>query len=102
MKSLKEQIEVMQHFLNGGDIETKLKSDKVWFYASSPTWDWYSNDYRIKEKQKDKIVIEKWLFKDTINNEYFEYSSSQINIALKNFAFSTEKIKLLDTYEVEL
>ena len=49
MKSLKEQIEVMQHFLNGGEIEAINEHVDYWYDEKKPNWDWNLHDYRIKE-----------------------------------------------------
>jgi hypothetical protein len=46
MKTLKEQIEVMQHFLNGGDIEFQLGFN-AWALDKDPSWNWTDIDYRI-------------------------------------------------------
>lgn len=57
MKTIQEQIEVMQHFANGGAIESK-SNDSItsamngqWHLTSSPIWDWRTTDYRIKEQE---------------------------------------------------
>lgn len=48
------QISVMQAFKYGKEIECKLQceSDDGWSITYSPSWDWYNNDYRVKEEQK--------------------------------------------------
>ena len=91
-KTIQEQIEVMQHFTNGGEVE--YYENKKWFKVSVPTWDWYNYDYRIKE-QKKTITIEKWLciFYD---GEYRVVDSSDISLT------NVDRVKLLETYEVEL
>ena len=91
---VKEMIEVMQHFVNGGEVECREHNYKTWEKCRCPLWDWASFDYRIKE-QKQKVTIEKWLIKDVIG------SFSVVETAdIDNFSF--EKIKLLETYEVEI
>ena len=59
------------------------------------SWGWDTFKYRIKE-QKQIVTIEKWLLKDVEANYYVVQTS---NIDAFN---GDEKIKLLDTYEVEL
>ena len=97
-KDLKEQIEIMTHYLNGGDVEFKLKNDdrNKWKITSNPSWDWESYEYQIKQ-QKQKVTIEKWLLKDN-NGDFFirEGDKNHIEYAFRN------KVKLLETYEVEL
>ena len=48
------QISVMQAYKEGKKIEGKMKheSDTAWGIICSPPWDWYKNDYRIKEEPK--------------------------------------------------
>ena len=90
MKTIQEQIEVMQHFANGGDIE--IFSNDNWVDAINPGWNWNHCDYRIKE-QKKTVIIEKWLCKDG-DTSYYIVETSDIS--------GYEKVKLLNTYEVEL
>ena len=46
MKTLKEQIKVMQGADDGGDVE--VNSGKVWHETPFPSWNWADKDYRIK------------------------------------------------------
>lgn len=93
---LKEMIKVMQHFENGGEIEFICKEDgDEWEDEKYPDWDWNDFDYRIKE-QKQKVTIEKWLCKDRKDN-YVVIETSKIEQYVM-----FEKIKLLETYEVEI
>jgi hypothetical protein len=48
---LENKIEVMQHFLNGGEIEFALIGGTNWSKASMPIWDWSKFVYRIKEEE---------------------------------------------------
>lgn len=91
---LKEMIKVMQHFADGGEIEV-YKNDR-WIIGVNPIWDWDTFDYRIKE-QKQKVTIEKWLMQSTIDNEYRIFETSLVDKVV-NF----KKVKLFETYEVEL
>ena len=95
---LKEMIKVMQHFENGGEVEYREKdSDKEWGIPL-PTWNWDDFEYRIKEpEQKQKVTIEKWLMQDTIDKEYRIIETSLVD-SLINF----KKVKLIESYEVEL
>lgn len=92
MKTIQERIEVMQHFANGGEVEFYSDFNKRWEETSTPEWDWRSTDYRIKE-QKKTVIIEKWLCKDG-DTSYYIVETSDIS--------GYEKVKLLNTYEVEL
>lgn len=93
MKAIQKQIEIMQHFANGGEIEI-CKNDK-WSDITNPEfkdWNFAIYDFRIKE-QKNTITIEKWLCKDG-NDSYYIAEVSDIS--------GYEKVKLLESYEVEL
>ena len=97
---LKEMIKVMQHYESGGEVEFsennfKTILDKANKKDGDLSWDWDTFKYRIKEK-KQKVTIEKWLLKDDEDNYYVVQSS---NIDKFN---DDDKIKLIETYEVEL
>ena len=95
-----EMIKVMQHYDNGGDVEYSedcfktIKGESNNKNRVGLSWDWNEFDYRIKE-QKQKVTIEKWLVKDTDG----VYRIIETSMADKLYF---KKIKLLDTYEVEL
>ena len=100
---LKEMIKVMQHFDNGGDVEFSNDNFKTILGESNKEdsdgdlcWDWDTFKYRIKE-QKQKVTIEKWLLKDS-NGDFFiiEGDKNHIEYTFRN------KVKLFETYEVEL
>ena len=91
---LKEMIKIMQHYKNGGEVEV-CKNDR-WTIGVNPIWDWDTFDYRIKE-QKQKVTIEKWLMQDTIDKEY-----RIIETSLVDKVVNLKKIKLIESYEVEL
>lgn len=106
MKTIEEQIKVMQHFANGGEVEQKYICDgefgntqpsEKWIDKASKAFDWFNYDYRIKEN-KQTVTIEKWLFKD--KDSYFELKGNIIY--LESYAKCYERIKILETYEVEL
>ena len=90
-KDLKEQIEIMTHYLNGGEVEI-YDGNNDWVDTYKPIWDWSFSDYRIKEEEKT-VIIEKWLCKDG-NDSYYIAEVSDIS--------GYEKVKLLESYEVEL
>ena len=95
---LKEMIKVMDHYLNGGEVEYTNKEDgySSWISCPSPLWDWFEFGYRIKEP-KQKVTIEKWLMQSTIDNEYRIFETSLVDKVV-NF----KKVKLIETYEVKL
>ena len=93
---LKEMIKVMQHFEDGGEVEYVERGyDDDWEITDAPLWDWYNFDYRIKEP-KQKVTIEKWLCRNGQGN-YAIIGSTNVNEYR-----SYEKIKLIESYEVEL
>ena len=96
-KDLKEQIEIMTHYLNGGDVEVRLENNNRdnWGPASNPSWNWHTYTYRIKE-QKQKVTIEEWLCQN-IKGDFVVIVTSNID----GYEYH-KKVKLLETYEVEL
>ena len=94
-KDLKEQIEIMTHYLNGGEIECVEKGNDNWEIVTKPLWNFDDFDYRIKEP-KQKVTIEKWLFRDK-QGDFLVIETSNID----NYTLY-EKLKLIESYEVEL
>ena len=79
-----------------GVVEATTRGELFWDKVTSPCWDWVEFDYRIKE-QKQKVTIEKWLIQDTIDKEY-----RVIETSLADSFINFKKVKLIETYEVEL
>ena len=100
MTTLREKIEVMQAFERGEEIEAVRNRyvDTKWNSTQNPLWDWDTFTYRIKPKPKQVVVIEKWLLRE-INGRYETKETSDIDDYIDGY---WTKIKLLDTYEVEL
>ena len=92
---LKEMIKVMQHFDNGGEVEYSNRESNIWNRASAPVWDWTKFNYRIKE-QKQKVAIEKWLCLDNQGNHIIVETSN-----IDGYRY-LEKVKLIESYEIEL
>ena len=99
---LKEMIKVMQHFEDGGEVEYSGDNFETIFGRANKnknpnglSWDWFSLQYRIKE-QKQKVIIEKWLFRDKQGDFLVIEISNADNY--KQY----EKVKLIESYEVEL
>ena len=97
---LKEIIKVMQHYENGGEVEWTVRGSSSWGIIDSPLWTWSDFEYRIKEP-KQKVTIEKWLLKDVNNGEHIIMESSDVDLYLK-YALKWKKVKLLESYEIEL
>lgn len=89
---LSEMIKVMQHYINGGEVEFKYSDESEWVKDNDPCWNWNAFEYRIKE-QKQKVTIEKWLCKSGENSFYIHEGTD---------ADGLEKVKLIESYEVEL
>lgn len=98
-KTIQEQIEVMQHYANGGEVEYFDKKWKEWTIASTPNFNWAKIDYRIKE-QKKTITIEKWLMKTGDRKSFFIVEGDKSY--LENYNSQAEKVRLLEAYEVEV
>ena len=66
MKTIQEQIEVMQAFADGAEIE--CKDFDTWEALEKPNWNWMNVDYRIEPKQKTKLWY--WEYKSD-NGRWF-------------------------------
>ena len=103
-KDLKEQIEIMTHYLNGGEIEFKRKIEHAIMWEkllTDPEWNWDVFDYRIKEP-KQKVNIEKWLCEYVGCEELKGSKRFFIIEKVVPFEVAGKKLKLIETYEVEL
>ena len=90
---LKEMMEIMEHFGNGGEVEYTETGFNKWRIANDPSWNWYDYNYRIK---KQKVTIEKWLCQDN-EGDFAVFDISHID-KFEQY----EKVKLIESYEVEL
>ena len=94
---LSEMIKVMQHYENGGEVEFKQKiEDGTKWRLACPNWNWDSFNYRIKE-QKQKVAIEKWLCSDNQGGLVVIETTN-----IEEYTHISNKVKLLESYEVEL
>ena len=102
--TLREKIETMQAFERGEEIEVSYVNKEKWSDISNPDWSWGAYNYRIKPKPKQTVVIEKWLLKMQGTNQYAieEGSKEEMCTWGKNKIDAWQKVKLLDTYEVEI
>ena len=98
---LKEMIKVMEHFANGGVVECTESGLDVWVVDNNPCWEWSAYDYRIKE-QKQKVTIEKWLCEYVGCEELKGSKRFFIIEKVVPFELAGKKLKLIETYEVEL
>ena len=98
---LKEMIKVMQHYEDDGVVEYsddnfsailgKAKKEK----DGELCWDWDTFKYRIVE-EKQKVIIEKWLCQER-QGDFTVIESSNIESSIY-----AKKVKLIESYEVEL
>ena len=96
--TLREKIEVMEAFERGEEIEVRTSSGEwVIMESKNPEFRWENDNYRIKPKPKQVVVIEKWLCEYC--GGYVVVDGNDLNF-MRNEMF--KKVKLLDTYEVEL
>ena len=91
----------MEAFERGEEIEVSYVKQAKWTDISNPDWSWGAYNYRIKPKPKQVVVIEKWLFKDKFGIKFVQEIEKDCVLNYCN-EFNTQKIKLLDTYEVGL
>lgn len=101
-KTIQEQIEIMKHYANSGEVEYYDRVKEIWLKKDIGEFDWKNMDYRIKEEKKT-ITIEKWLCE---YNRCEKLEGSKRFFILEKvvpFEFGNgKKVKLLDAYEVEL
>lgn len=82
MKTLREQIEVMEAFERGEKIQAnyKLKDLEYWEDTKNPEWDWHCYDYRVKNEvkitQKEFNLIKERL-KDWKNKRDLSYENQR-------------------------
>ena len=95
--TLREKIEVMEAFERGEEIEVSYINKEKWSDISNPDWSWGAYNYRIKQP-KQTVTIEKWLTLGT-ESEYRIFEVDNIKVMERN---GWIKVKLLETYEVEL
>ena len=92
----------MEAFERGEKVEHRDRLNNMWFDSDFPAWNWKEFEYRIKPKQKQVVAIEKWLIYDNFTKSYSIAEESNIEEFLKDDRAYLSKVKLLDTYEVEL
>ena len=97
-KTIKEMIEVLEWFDNGGEVESVETGFDNWEIVKHPWWNWEAIDYRIK-KPKQKVTIEKWLIED--NKIKVVVETSDMDSWFKSFP-TAQKLKLIESYEVEI
>ena len=104
---LKEMIKVMQHYEDGGEIEythNKLNNvfgDAIKKHDGNLAWDWDTYTYRIIQP-KQKVTIEKWLCEYVGCEELKGSKRFFIIEKVVPFELAGKKLKLIETYEVEL
>ena len=93
--TLREKIEVMEAFERGEVIEYIPEYTNEWTETQTPEFDW-RKCYRIKPKPKQTVTIEKWLCSVVQDSFYVIEGTKEF------MSGRLEKVKLLDTYKVEL
>ena len=102
--TLREKIEVMEASERGEEIECKYSGSGEWFTVAckNPEFRWEGDNYRIKPKPKQIVVIERWLCYDNLAESYSICAESNIDGFINDDRAYLSKVKLLDTYEVTL
>ena len=92
--TLKEKIEVMEAFERGEEVQVDKGYYGCWALTKEPSWNWPENNYRIKSKTKQVVVLETWLISsDSLGMFTIE--------GIKNYCSNyTGKVRLLSTREV--
>ena len=97
--TLREKIETMEAFERGEEIEIAYCGGNDWSVDREPEWAFSIRDYRIKPK-KQTVTIEKWLVKSGFS-DYHKVVEASSGFIKTHYA-EEDKVKLLNTYEVEL
>lgn len=98
--NIQEQIKVMQHFADGGEVVCCSRTGSVWQTTIGPVWNWAEYDYRIKEVPKPKVKM--WQALLYIEDGYSESGSffmsedDAIKVCGKSF------VRLLPHTEIEV
>ena len=95
MSDIAYKIKVMQHFENGGKVESVNRlNGGTWKQNNDPAWNWDFNQYRIKEEPKT-IKVDWWLSNDG--------SIQLVEAGTKEYMHErTAHLKLIKTEEIEL
>lgn len=96
---LEEMIKVMEHFKNGGEVESTNKCLNTWTIVKNPSWNWDRFNYRIAQPKPKTITIEKWVMFDNTSKIYIVIETSDISSFERDYAY--KRIKLLESYEVQ-
>ena len=93
---LKEMIKVMKWSDGGGTVECADRDCSNWEIVDTPLWNWDDFNYRIAYS-KQKVTIEKWLCRDNNGDDIIIFETSNVD---KHRELG--KVKLLESYEIEL
>lgn len=85
-KTLDEQIEVMMHFRDGGEIEYNYNGD--WKPCVKPYWNWVDIEHRIK-----RVPKEYWI---NIYNSGVCYNHTDEIMAKKNLGETGKTIRVIE------
>ena len=103
MKTTKEKIEIMKHFVNGGEVESAKNGFDIWKKAEYPAWDWLHYDYRKKEEPEYvpfDISDAAYLIGKTLDSGFTIYSVSKYSV-LSSSGGSIHFGYLLSKYKFE-
>ena len=98
---LSKMIQVMEHFKNGGTVECAEIDFDDWEITKHPCWNWSDYNYRIIEPEQ-KVTIEKWLCEYVGCEELKGSKRFFIIEKVVPFEVAGKKVKLIESYEVEL
>lgn len=99
--TLIEKIETMEAFERGEGIECNSLWNQKWTSTTAPAWNWNDFCYRVVPKPKQVVVIEKWLLQKEGTQQFAIEEGNSVEMAVWDKS-SFKKVKLIDTYEVEI
>jgi hypothetical protein len=74
----KEQIAVMQGYVDGKQVQMRLCSGK-WTYITRPNWNWLENEYRIKPEPREWWISQDEVAQTPQNGYYFGVARTRPN-----------------------
>lgn len=101
--STEYKIAVMQHYLNGGDVEVKGKFEgndgwEIWTMSYEPQWSWHDSDFRIKLEPVEPTYSLPEIPWDVIEDKYkwFAFDGDEYDDQYHGYLYTTKPEAILD------
>lgn len=101
--STEYKIAVMQHYLNGGEVEVKGKFEGndgwvIWAMSYEPQWSWHDSDFRIKLEPVEPAYFLPEIPWDVIEDKYkwFAFDGDEYDDQYHGYLYTTKPEAILD------